>query len=478
MKVALVLTLFPLLLTAQTDCDCPATFAWVKKTFEKNDAGFAYAIDRKGQQAYDAMTEKTRTAVDTISEANGCTQAIYEWLTWFRPGHVSISQVEQQNTQEDAPPATDEEIRSRYADWKRIDVRIDEFEASLNSDDSYEGVWVTGDYRIGIKKMDDRYVGAILSADSLYWMPGQIKLEFDLDTMLTYYMQNHSPAYVHAPTLMGANNLVADWVTLQRETPRGEDDPMLDLYFRASATELPLFERIDDQTVYLRIPSFDQYKKGEIDSVITAHREEILTTENLILDIHSGTGGSDQSFAELLPILYTNPIYTTNTEFYSTPANNQRMLDFADDPTAYGIDAETKAWALRGYDTLSQHLGEFVNLDGGRQDTLTFDTIHPYPARVAILIDGGNGSTDEEFLLAAKQSQKVKLFGQSTFGVLDISNMHFVPSPCGDYELGYSLTRSLRIPDFTVDGVGIQPDFFIDQEVPKWQWIDYVLAVW
>ncbi len=478
MKVVLLLTLLPLLLTAQTDCDCPATFAWVKKTFEENDAGFAYAVDRKGQQAYEATTKKTQAAVDTVSEANGCTQAIYGWLTWFRPGHVSISQVQQQNTQEDAPPATAEEIRSRYANWKRVDVPVSEFEASLESDDPYEGIWVTGDYRIGIKKMDDRYVGAILRADSLYWMPGQIKLEFDLDTMLTYYMQDHSPRYVHAPTPVGTNYLVADWVTLQRETPRGEDDPMLDLYLRASETEVPLFERIDDRTVYLRIPSFDQHKKVEIDSVIAAHREEILRTETLILDIHSGTGGSDQSFAELLPILYTNPIYTTNTEFYSTPANNQRMLDFADDPTAYGIDEETTAWALRGYDTLSQHLGEFVNLDGGRQDTLTFDTIHPYPARVAILIDGGNGSTDEEFLLAAKQSQKVKLFGQSTFGVLDISNMYFVPSPCGDYQLGYSLTRSLRIPDFTIDGVGIQPDFFIDRAVPKWHWVNYVLGVW
>ncbi|WP_116108447.1 S41 family peptidase [Lewinella sp. IMCC34191] len=108
----------------------------------------------------------------------------------------------------------------------------------------------------------------------------------------------------------------------------------------------------------------------------------------------------------------------------------------------------------------------------------SFDTVYPYPARVAILIDGGNGSTDEQFLLAARQSQKVKLFGQSTFGVLDISNMYYIPSPCQEFELGYSLTRSFRIPHLAIDGVGIQPDYFIGDEVPQWEWVDYVRETW
>ena len=481
MKVLLLLTLFPLLLTAQTDCDCPATFAWVKKTFEENDAGFAYALDNKGEDVYEAMLKTTTAAADTVTQAQNCAQTIYRYLSWFRPGHVGIRLLEEEQGAGPQVQRSDEEIRAQYADWERIAMTEKSFRDYLASGaaDDYEGEWVMGDYQIGVKRMGEEYLGFILAADSIYWTPGQVKLRFRLEAGGTYYMQDHSGTFLDRAILIGNNYLDLGFVQLTRRKPLPNTNPMIDLYLRASETEVPLFERIDDQTVYLRIPSFDQHKKVEIDSVISVHRAEILRTENLILDIHSGTGGSDQSFAELLPILYTNPIYTTNTEFYSTPANNQRMLDFAEDKDGkWGFDEEFKQWALTSYDTLSQHLGEFVNLDGGRQDTLTFDTIHPYPARVAILIDGGNGSTDEEFLLAAKQSQKVKLFGQSTFGVLDISNMHFVPSPCGDYELGYSLTRSLRIPDFTIDGVGIQPDFFIDRAVPKWRWVDYVREVW
>jgi len=57
---------------------------------------------------------------------------------------------------------------------------------------------------------------------------------------------------------------------------------------------------------------------------------------------------------------------------------------------------------------------------------------------------------------------------------LDISNMYFVDSPCGDLNLGYSLTRSMRIPDMAIDGKGIQPDFFIHKSVPAYKWIDFV----
>ncbi|WP_160137775.1 hypothetical protein [Chryseobacterium sp. c4a] len=44
-------------------------------------------------------------------------------------------------------------------------------------------------------------------------------------------------------------------------------------------------------------------------------------------------------------------------------------------------------------------------------------------------------------------------------------------------KLGYSLSKSFRIPDMAIDGKGIQPDYFIDQTIPDHQWIDYVNEV-
>jgi C-terminal processing protease CtpA/Prc len=93
---------------------------------------------------------------------------------------------------------------------------------------------------------------------------------------------------------------------------------------------------------------------------------------------------------------------------------------------------------------------------------------------VGIIIDNGCGSTTEQFLLAAKQSKKVKLFGVTTYGVLDISNMAFIESPCKEFELAYAMSRSLRIPEMTIDDIGLQPDFYIDKTIPQYKWVEFV----
>ncbi len=243
------------------------------------------------------------------------------------------------------------------------------------------------------------------------------------------------------------------------------------MYFKFLTTDDPVFEKLTDKTTILRIPSFSHSEKKLIDSIIDANRNIILSTENLIIDLRYNGGGSDQSFEKLLPIIYTNPIRSVGVELLSTPLNNQRMIDFMNDPD---FTEEDKKWAKDALEKLNKHIGEFVSVDSTTVTIETYDTIYPYPKNVGIIINEGNGSTTEQFLLAAKQSQKVKLFGTTTVGVLDISNMYFINSPCNDFKLAYSLSRSMRIPDFTIDDKGIQPDYYIDKTISKYDWIDFV----
>lgn len=224
----------------------------------------------------------------------------------------------------------------------------------------------------------------------------------------------------------------------------------------------------------MRIPSFSHSEKKLIDSVINANKHIITSTENLIIDLRNNGGGSDESFENILPFIYTNPIRTVGVELLSTPLNNQRMVDLMNDPD---YSEEDKKWAKESLEKLNQHIGEFVNLESTTVVIDKLDTIYPYPKNVGIIINKNNGSTTEQFLLAAKQSKKVKLFGTTTIGVLDISNMYLINSPCNDLKLGYSLSRSMRIPDMTIDNKGIQPDYYIDKTISNYDWIDFVNSV-
>jgi C-terminal processing protease CtpA/Prc len=123
---------------------------------------------------------------------------------------------------------------------------------------------------------------------------------------------------------------------------------------------------------------------------------------------------------------------------------------------------------------MRQNIGSFMTLDDSKVSIDSSYTRSAFPVKVAIICNQYNGSTDESFLLKAKQSNKVKVFGRPTSGVLDISNINKVDFPNGQFQLIYSMTASLWLPAFSIDGVGIQPDYFIDDTIPEEDWIYFV----
>ncbi|MGQ3088011.1 S41 family peptidase, partial [Flavobacterium sp.] len=327
-------------------------------------------------------------------------------------------------------------------------------------------------YTIAILKQGTGYIGFILDGGNTVWQKNQIKLRLDTDGKKmggVYYLRNYSEYKLDDVKMIGNNTISLGGFTLKRDDPKLQDTPQVKSYLELINTNGPIMQQYSDKTLVLRIPSFDGSNKKAIDSVIAANSDKILKTKNLVVDIRYNGGGSDGSYAEIIPFLYTNPIRVVATQFLSTPLNNARMQEYLAEE---GISEEEKTEVNVMIKRLNDNMGGYVGWNDETVYVQKLDTVHPFPKNVAILINQGNGSTSEQFLLAAKQSSKTKLFGTTTAGVLDISNMHSVTSPCGII-LRYCLSRSLRIPDMAIDDKGIQPDYYLDAEIPQHQWVQY-----
>ncbi|WP_313000324.1 S41 family peptidase [Chryseobacterium gleum] len=457
------------------NCNCESNYQWVKKTFEENDAGYQYVIDQKGAPAYQAHNNEFLNKIKNVKSDTECQQIIYDWLKFFRSGHFSISKID--NTSQQNPTAAVENIKTEMV---KVDLEKFKKEVLTKKDSDIEGIWETGPYTIGIKKFGDSYKGFIITSGAENWKPYELKLVIKADKNTgTFYLRNKSAQEINNIRLIGKNYLGLGEFTLKRISPQFEKEESIETYFETIKAQKPFLKVLNKTTLLLRIPSFNGALKKDIDSVIAANQSKIESTENLIIDIRNNGGGSDSSFDKIIPYLYTNPIRSIRTQFYSTKLNNQRMLDLYENYQKYGIPEEEREYLKKAYDKLTRNLGKFVSLqdDGNIVGINKLDKISPYPKNVGIIINDGNGSTAEEFLLAAKQSKKVKLFGTTTAGVLDISNMYFINSPCNEFKLGYSLSKSFRIPEMAIDGKGIQPDYYIDRTIPDYQWIDYVNEV-
>jgi len=476
-KLKIILTLFLLssTFTFAQNCDCPKNFDWVKKTFEENDAGFEYALKQKGNQAYEDHNKRILEKIKSAKTLSECGPILYEWLTFFRSGHIAIRLNEQSTL------TTENKAEQKFPNWETYSIKTEDFKKYLNKKKTvdYEGIWETEPYTIGIKKEGDKYIGFIIESGAETWTRGQVKLKFSISedkANSVFYNRSHSGIESDYVFMTGKNHLQIGDFSLTRLYPKIEDEPKYVKYFKLLSANQPYIEKLNETTLYLRIPSFGLNYKKSIDSVLNVNKEKILSTKNLIIDIRNNGGGSDESYSSIIPYLYTNPIRTVGVEFLSTKLNNQRMLDFINKPE-YGLDDETKKWAKKAFDRLEGKLGQFVNLNEHIVSEDKKDTIYPFPQNVGIIINEANRSTAEQFLLEAKQSKKVKLFGVTTFGALDISNMYFVESPCKEFQLGYCLSRSMRIPDFTIDEKGIQPDYYLDRSIPKYDWTDYVNGI-
>jgi hypothetical protein len=231
-------------------------------------------------------------------------------------------------------------------------------------------------------------------------------------------------------------------------------------------------DKINENTLYMRIPSFMPYSKPLIDTLLVRNRELILSTENLIIDMQGNGGGGDGSWSELIPFLYTNPVRHTRVEFLSTPLNNKYWAE-----TRIDDDDPEGSWARQALDSLESRPGQFYSPWGEKITTYTQDTVYEYPKKVGIIVDEWCASATEAFLIRARQSMKVKLFGVQTLGALDISNMYGVLSPDEQFRLWYGTSRGLWLPGQAFDDIGFQPDFFFDRSIPRDKWVEHTVEI-
>ncbi|MCX6285890.1 MAG: S41 family peptidase [Bacteroidetes bacterium] len=368
---------------------------------------------------------------------------------FFKDGHISIFQVE-----------TGQNAQQNKKQSNKVTISPEEFQKRiLNTTDPMEGIWRYAVYKVGIVKLNNEYQGFIIEADTAYWKVDEIKFRLFENGKANYYLRDHSLSEE-------TYELVDGWILYFNSSKYIKEWPKPNLSeneIKSKIYEIEgcYFKKVSEKTALLCLSSFEHNYVERIKKLLADNRKAIESSENLIIDIRNNPGGTYDAYEGLFPYILTNNVRGLGMEFLVTQTLIDGIQDWYD-------DEEGKKKAKEWINIFKGKMGEFVNTDTTDIYINEVKLAERSPKQVVILANRRTASSGEAFLLDARQSKKVKVLGTPTYGALDYGTASFFNFGCKNYKLMMPTWRSMRLPDYPIDNIGIQPDIYLDKSVKDW----------
>lgn len=430
-------------------------FDFLVQKIKTDYPGYSDKVTTKTAPELQKLEQELRKKIQLYPDS--CRKYLSTYADWFKDHHLRISVLSSKSNA--AKPKIDRHYRVLNEDSLII----------LRSKKSTpEGIWRTFWGEVAIVKSANAqdYIGISVSLRN--YEKNQIVFTLTPEKQGEYTLISFSNDY--QPTIGKASirlndNIIElhdDKQLVRKTSSEAYDNALLISYipeYPNGSNIYPLAMQLSDSTFYLRINSFGD----ECGNNLTKkHWKEITSSPNLIIDIRNNRGGQDNYYSLLSDLIYTQPYESKGVEWYATK-NNIKFYEDAIKNNEIRDGEEGLLWTKTLMDAMKKNIGGFViHPMMGKDRTISEDTVYAYPKRVGIIINGGNASSAEQFILTAKHSSKVTLFGnENTAGVLDYSNVISEKFPSNRYELLFPMTRSRRLPQNPIDYIGIAPDIQI-----------------
>jgi hypothetical protein len=443
----------PILMQAQ--CNCQEEFSKIKNHLESNYPGFKDKVTTSNLQNYQGFTAQKEQVAAQAKNKSQCYFIINQWMSYFNDNHLqsainmeAIEKIDPLKLQSDFP-------------IEKIDVS-DKLLKKIEKAKGIEGVYSKKGESFSIALFENKnsfrdYVAVVIKSTDSTFENGSVLAELKEKSANEYFLLYNSAHMLAFATIKPKNGeLISGFVKNGKEIVDNEN-----YNFEAKF--------LNENTLYLNIPSFSWEAKPMVDSLFAAQKENLSKSANLIIDLRNNGGGSDDVYGVISSYLYTQPIKGIGVDALASNDNIKGWeLILAQYPD---LPAESRQEIQNLIDKMKLQINQNVNIVEDNIDSSFTQLL--FPKNVVILINERCASTTEQFLLEARQSKKVTLMGQNTQGTLDYSNLResdFCEMP---YKLYTPTTRSRRIDiGEGIDGIGIKPNIYLTY---KQDWIQEAL---
>ena len=437
--------------------NCLKDFDFLVEKIQTNYPGYNDKVTNENRSQLANLEKEVRQKI--TNNPDSCIYYLNEYTKFFKDGHLGVRRIWSDTTENRQKL----EVMDISTYGKNLYINVDSLQQVTKNDKGIEGVWSAYQREFIVTKDGKNYVGVVVKQKD--WENGQVLYEFEpvndsIFDVINYSLTKNEKTFKTKASLHLNGKIIEfsnNRVFVRKSDSSIFDKAILSLCTNIYPNVFPVAMSLDDSTFFLRIPTFADSTANEL---VAKHWKEIMNRPNLIIDIRYNGGGNDDGFRELKKIIYTKPYQVTGVEFYATEDN---IKYFEDNNKSGNIPEKWIKWSQPLIEAMKKNIGGFVTHPWSiGNNTVRMNTVYPMPRNIGIIINEGNASSAEQFLLAAKESDKVILFGNThTAGVLDYSNIHSTPFPSNNYQLWCPTTRSKRVPDNPFDNIGITPNVII-----------------
>ena len=435
---------------SQNDTNCEQLLNQLIEKVESEYPGFKEKT--KDLIIYSDFRNRLKIKSQNVNNAD-CTALLKYYLSYFRDPHLRLYQTSEVKVQ-----GENKENNSNI----KVDISLTEFYKHISENkDELEGIWKSSSYKVGIKKINNEYQAFIIEANNSNWKANEIKFRLMDNGRANYYMGDHSLREDNYELIDGSIiSFKNNGVIFIKELPIPKLSPN-EIQFKLDKIKGFYFTKLSNKTSLLCISSFlDEYVE-RIEKIILDNQQAIENSENLIVDVRNNLGGTYDAYDELLPYIITNNIRGVGQEFLVT----QTLIDGVEN---WFDDEEGKKKARSWIKMFEGNIGKFVNIDTADVYINKIKIAERSPKQIVVLVNKRTASSGEAFVLEAKQSKKVKILGVPTYGAMDYGSGEIFDFGHKNYKLHMPTWRSMRLPDYPIDNIGVQPDIYLDKSIKDW----------
>lgn len=432
----------------KNDCGCSLNLKEIITDIEHNYPGYKDKTKNENLRAYQAIKEKALRDAAKVLERENCFYVITTYLDFFKDNHIIFTDRKLSPKQvllKDTGIKTNKKLVNQLTGtWRR---RSDSLTIEIINESTSRNTLL---YRAYILKSKDTAKIGYVHFDLIGnenefrirnysgWLTNDLLRGRRLDQLLI------EPNGIWEKIIPQANHH-------RKTTPLANNNKFN-------------YQFLKNNTYYLGIPAFSTNEK-KFDSLVVNEMIPAIVAkqaEHLIIDLRNNVGGNS-SFFSLIRLIYEKPFTLPGDFVLSTPTMISKYQKSAEAGSSYYQKMLSK---------LTANVGGLVQRDSL---SIAFKEVYQYPKTVSIIVNENCASSTEYFLILAKYSSKVKIYGRHTAGTLDYSEL-LQPEKlsCPGYTYMRPTTKSFWTATKPIDNKGIIPDVDLSK-YPDDEWLDIVI---